>query len=49
MTEAMMREEMKLIKNMGANFIRLGHYQQSRIILNFWLFDNFSGGYIYEI
>jgi beta-galactosidase len=34
MTEDMMREEMKLIKDMGANFIRLGHYQQSRIILD---------------
>ena len=27
-------EEMNLIKDMGANFIRLGHYQQSRITLN---------------
>ncbi|NEW08265.1 glycoside hydrolase family 2 protein [Paenibacillus sp. SYP-B3998] len=34
MTEAMIREEMLLIKSMGANFIRLGHYQQSRIVLN---------------
>lgn len=34
MTEAMMREEMIMIKDMGVNFIRLGHYQQSRIILN---------------
>lgn len=34
MTEEMMREEMKLIKEMGVNFIRLGHYQQSEIILN---------------
>ncbi len=34
MTEEMMKEEMVLIKEMGANFIRLGHYQQSRIILN---------------
>lgn len=34
MTEEMMREEMRLIKEMGANFIRLGHYQQSRTILN---------------
>jgi beta-galactosidase len=33
MTEEMMRYEMQLIKDMGANFIRLGHYQQSRIIL----------------
>jgi beta-galactosidase len=34
MTDTMMRNEMRLIKDMGANFIRLGHYQQSRIILN---------------
>ena len=34
MTESMMREEMILMKEMGVNFIRLGHYQQSRIILN---------------
>ncbi|MDQ0889932.1 beta-galactosidase [Paenibacillus sp. V4I9] len=34
MTEEMIREEMRLIKSMGANFIRLGHYQQSRIVLN---------------
>jgi beta-galactosidase len=34
MTEDMMRKEMTLIKAMGVNFIRLGHYQQSRIILN---------------
>jgi beta-galactosidase len=34
MTDTMMRREMQLIKDMGANFIRLGHYQQSRIILN---------------
>jgi beta-galactosidase len=34
MTDTMMRNEMQLIKDMGANFIRLGHYQQSRIILN---------------
>ncbi|MCR8636570.1 glycoside hydrolase family 2 protein [Paenibacillus radicis (ex Xue et al. 2023)] len=33
MTEDMMRTEMHLIKDMGVNFIRLGHYQQSRIIL----------------
>ena len=33
LTEAMMRAEMKQIKAMGANFIRLGHYQQSDIIL----------------
>ncbi|WP_282943665.1 glycoside hydrolase family 2 TIM barrel-domain containing protein [Paenibacillus sp. RC67] len=33
MTEEMIRTEMDLIKDMGANFIRLGHYQQSRIVL----------------
>ncbi|MEK8130914.1 glycoside hydrolase family 2 TIM barrel-domain containing protein [Paenibacillus filicis] len=33
MTEEQIREEMVLIKEMGANFIRLGHYQQSRIVL----------------
>ncbi|MDQ1910563.1 glycoside hydrolase family 2 TIM barrel-domain containing protein [Paenibacillus sp. GD4] len=33
MTEEQIREEMQLIKEMGANFIRLGHYQQSRIVL----------------
>lgn len=34
MTEEMMREEMIMMKEMGVNFIRLGHYQQSRIILD---------------
>ena len=34
MTEDLMRREMILMKEMGVNFIRLGHYQQSRIILN---------------
>ncbi|MFC5450061.1 glycoside hydrolase family 2 TIM barrel-domain containing protein [Paenibacillus aestuarii] len=34
MSEALIREEMTLIKAMGANFIRLGHYQQSRIVLD---------------
>ncbi len=34
MTESMMRTEMKMMKAMGVNFIRLGHYQQSRIILD---------------
>ncbi|OXM87550.1 glycoside hydrolase family 2 protein [Paenibacillus rigui] len=33
MTEDMIRTEMQLIKDMGVNFIRLGHYQQSRIVL----------------
>lgn len=34
MTEAMIRREMIMMKEMGVNFIRLGHYQQSRIVLN---------------
>ena len=34
MTGEMMRKEMRLIKDLGANFIRLGHHQQSRTILN---------------
>ncbi|NCD71210.1 glycoside hydrolase family 2 protein [Mucilaginibacter agri] len=34
MTDSMMRQEMQLMKDMGVNFIRLGHYQQSRTILN---------------
>lgn len=33
MTEEQMIQEMRMIKDMGANFIRLGHYQQSEIIL----------------
>ncbi len=34
LTEEMMRTEMTQIKAMGANFIRLGHYQQSSTILS---------------
>lgn len=34
MTESQMRKEMIMMKEMGVNFIRLGHYQQSRIILD---------------
>ncbi len=34
MTEDMIRDEMILMKEMGVNFIRLGHYQQSRIVLD---------------
>lgn len=34
MTDSMMMREMKMMKEMGVNFIRLGHYQQSEIILN---------------
>lgn len=33
MTEEMIVAEMELMKSMGVNFIRLGHYQQSRIVL----------------
>lgn len=34
LTESMIRQEMLLMKAMGVNFIRLGHYQQSRIVLD---------------
>ncbi|HEY0609903.1 MAG TPA: glycoside hydrolase family 2 TIM barrel-domain containing protein [Chitinophaga sp.] len=34
LTDDMIRREMQLIKDMGANFIRLGHYQQSRLVLD---------------
>ncbi len=34
MTEKMLRQEMQMMKDMGVNFIRLGHYQQSRIVLD---------------
>lgn len=34
MSDEMIREEMVMMKNMGVNFIRLGHYQQSRQVLN---------------
>lgn len=34
LTEEMTRKEMIMIKEMGANFIRLAHYQQSRVVLN---------------
>jgi beta-galactosidase len=34
MTEPLIRQEMTMMKEMGVNFIRLGHYQQSRIVLN---------------
>ncbi|MFV0469449.1 MAG: glycoside hydrolase family 2 TIM barrel-domain containing protein [Dysgonomonas sp.] len=33
MTEEQIVKEMELMKEMGVNFIRLGHYQQSRIVL----------------
>ena len=32
--DALIRDEMELVKAMGANFIRLGHYQQSRLVLD---------------
>ncbi|SNT35249.1 beta-galactosidase [Granulicella rosea] len=31
--DALIRQEMQLIKSMGANFIRLAHYQQNRLVL----------------
>lgn len=34
MTEELIRKELHMVKEMGANFIRLGHYQQSRIVLD---------------
>ncbi|HJW98943.1 MAG TPA: glycoside hydrolase family 2 TIM barrel-domain containing protein [Terriglobales bacterium] len=34
MTEDLIRRELRMVKDMGANFIRLGHYQQSRIVLD---------------
>lgn len=34
LTEDMIRKEFILMKEMGVNFIRLGHYQNSRIALN---------------
>ena len=34
MTDAMIRQDLCQIKSMGANFIRLGHYQQSDLVLS---------------
>ena len=34
MTGDVIRKEMQMIKDMGANFIRLGHYQQSDLVLD---------------
>lgn len=34
LTEEIIRKEFQLIKEMGVNFMRLGHYQQSRIALD---------------
>jgi len=33
MSDAQVREEMRLIREMGANFVRLAHYQQDRLVL----------------
>jgi beta-galactosidase len=33
MPDDLIRREMRMIKDLGANFIRLGHYQQSRVVL----------------
>jgi len=35
MTEEMIRHELQMMKEMGVNFIRLGHYQQSPIVLDY--------------
>jgi beta-galactosidase len=40
MPEDLIRQEMTLIKEMGANFVGLGHHQQSRAVLN--LCDEFG-------
>lgn len=34
MSDALIRKEMQMIKDLGANFIRLGHYQQSPLVLD---------------
>lgn len=34
MTQEMMETELRMMKEMGVNFIRLGHYQQSETVLN---------------
>lgn len=33
MTDELIRKEMMMMKDMGVNFIRLGHYQQNRLVL----------------
>jgi beta-galactosidase len=33
MSDAQVREEMQMIRNVGANFVRLAHYQQDRLVL----------------
>jgi beta-galactosidase len=40
MSDDLVRQEMQLIREMGANFIRLGHYQQDRLVLD--LCDEFG-------
>jgi beta-galactosidase len=34
LTDDLIRREMRMIKDVGANFIRLGHYQQSKLVLD---------------
>jgi beta-galactosidase len=34
MSDALVRREMQMIRDMGANFIRLAHYQQDRLVLD---------------
>ena len=34
MSDDLVRQEMQMIRDMGANFIRLGHYQQDRLVLD---------------
>ncbi len=34
MSDDLVRQEMQLIRDMGANFIRLAHYQQDRLVLD---------------
>ena len=34
MPDDLIRKEMQMVKDMGANFIRLGHYQQPRLVLD---------------
>jgi len=34
MTDDLIRKEMTMMKEMGVNFIRLGHYQQSKLVLD---------------
>jgi beta-galactosidase len=34
MSDDLMRQEMQLIREMGANFVRLAHYQQDRLVLD---------------